>query len=348
MQLPLSKSVTTKFSKEDLLLRLAKQLALQGQNGTLLKPEQPVHAGYSPGSRILRAGADARKKKLGSVHSPNESAHSSRQLVLSVDDEPAIIEWVAATLSDHGFNVIGATSVDSAITQIQRNLDLRLVITDLEMGEECGLGVLKYLHQNLRFSHVMSAVYSGKIDKKYMLSALEHGASDFIAKPIPSEVFIKRVTDIFTRRQLKIILCTPDSISRSLLEKMLKGAGYQVDCADNGAGVVKLLSSTQRHLIITEFLLDDATGLDLLHMTSEQGTPPPFVFLEEPRLKLTVDSIRAVGGHGLIGKPFRSAEILHLIGSLERYVKAASLTVGTSCLALCEIIDEMAFGATHL
>jgi CheY-like chemotaxis protein len=336
------KTATVTGAKDEMLLRLAKQLALQGQNGAFIVPEQPAHTGYSPGSRILRAGADIRKRKFGTPKLPNESTHSSSQLVLSIDDEPTIIEWVAATLTEHGFSVIGATSVDSAITQIQRNLDLRLVITDLDMPEQDGLCVLKYLHQNLRFSHVLSAVYSGKIDKGYMLNALELGASDFIAKPTPSEVFLKRITDIFARRQLKIILCTPDAISRSLIEKMLKGAGYEVSCTDNGAGVVKLLSSTKRHLIVTEFLLNDMTGLDLLQKASEQAVPPPFVFLEEPRLKLTADSIRAVGGHGLISKPFRSVEILQLIGSLERYVKTASIAVGASCVALCETIDEIA------
>ncbi|MEK7774836.1 MAG: response regulator [Candidatus Zixiibacteriota bacterium] len=309
--------------KDDLLLRLAKQLALHGQEGALIATDQSAKQCYSPGSRILRSAADVRQRRGRPPGETDLQNPDPQRLVLVVDDESTIIEWVSATLANQGFRVIGATNAIDAIDQIQRRSQLSLVITDMSMSPKDGLFVLEYLQRNLRFAHIPSIVYSGQYDAHIICHAIKCGAIDFIAKPCPSEVFSDRVCEAMAERTLKILLCSRDTISSSILAKMLNSAGYSVDRVDDGNSALRALSSTRRQLVITEFLLNDMTGLDLLQGASAHSNPPPFVFIEEPSLKLKVDTVKAVGGYGLIFRPFKSNEIVQLVRSLERFIQFA-------------------------
>lgn len=64
---------------------------------------------------------------------PGQHAGGSRIRVLIVDDHPPIREWVRATLTPHGFEVIEARSGDEALALMEQGLHVSAAICDVLM-----------------------------------------------------------------------------------------------------------------------------------------------------------------------------------------------------------------------
>jgi CheY-like chemotaxis protein len=78
-----------------------------------------------------------------------ENSRLDKTRVLVADDEPAILELIAAMLEPHGFEVTTAPSAREALTSILKanaeRTPFQLVITDISMPGMSGFGLLHNL-----------------------------------------------------------------------------------------------------------------------------------------------------------------------------------------------------------
>ncbi len=82
-------------------------------------------------------------------------------VVLSVEDEPLIAEFVQASLEDAGYTVISAANADEAIAILQNRSDIRLIITDIDMpGSMDGLKLAAAVRN--RWPPIKIIITSGK------------------------------------------------------------------------------------------------------------------------------------------------------------------------------------------
>lgn len=73
---------------------------------------------------------------------------------------------------------------------------------------------------------------------------------------------------------MKLILLVEDDAPYSkILSYILENSGYIVECAGNGAEAIKMTGHKQYDLIITDILMPQTSGLDLLtHIRSGSGS----------------------------------------------------------------------------
>lgn len=121
------------------------------------------------------------------------------QTVLVVDDDPFVREFVAGVLGDAGLSSIEASDGREAIAALSP--DLGLILLDLQMPEASGLDVLSVIRA--RASAVPVIVISGTGEVEDAVSALKHGAIDYISKPFGAEELIARVREVLRRRELE-------------------------------------------------------------------------------------------------------------------------------------------------
>ena len=124
--------------------------------------------------------------------------------ILIVDDEKDVREVLAFTLSDAGYMIAEAPDGEAALERCDE-YDPHIVLTDIRMPRLDGLGLLEKIKQRHPEIEVIVATAFG--DMASAVRALHLDASDFITKPIDSNVLMvslerarQRVT---TRRQLK-------------------------------------------------------------------------------------------------------------------------------------------------
>ena len=108
------------------------------------------------------------------------SASNAKRLILIVDDDALLLQFLAEVLGHAGYDTVSATSAAEAIRQIeQREPDLALL--DITMPGMSALELARHLHENtsvpFMFLSATGDIETGK-------QAATYGAVGFVVKPV--------------------------------------------------------------------------------------------------------------------------------------------------------------------
>lgn len=120
------------------------------------------------------------------------------QIVLTIDDDPAMTELLTLLLKTHGFNVRTAnTGEDGVKIACENSPDV--IILDLMMA---GMDGWKVCTQIRSFSAAPILVFSALDSPGIVASALDAGADDYLVKPVPSGVLISHLNTLIRRSEM--------------------------------------------------------------------------------------------------------------------------------------------------
>lgn len=112
---------------------------------------------------------------------------AERPRVLLVDDDPDILAELSEGLAALGLpNLTAATPVE-AIDLVQRNEDLQVVVTDLQMPRIDGMELLQKLALLRRKRPLATIIITGHASLDRAVGALRLNAVDFLQKPVLAE-----------------------------------------------------------------------------------------------------------------------------------------------------------------
>ncbi|MGH7927057.1 MAG: response regulator [Candidatus Binatia bacterium] len=77
----------------------------------------------------------------------------------------------------------------------------------------------------------------------------------------------------------KILLAEDNKLTRITLDQFLRGQGYAVDLAEDGAQAVSLLNETAFDLVISDIVLPKVNGWDLLEHVSSTSPDTPVLLM---------------------------------------------------------------------
>ena len=120
---------------------------------------------------------------------------SQAQHVYVVDDEADAREMVGDYLKLHGFAVTLCNGGAELRKALARQLP-DLVILDLNMPEEDGLSIIRYLKDNCPIPVIMLTASASPIDR---VVGLEMGADDYMAKPCELRELLARARSVLRR-----------------------------------------------------------------------------------------------------------------------------------------------------
>jgi two-component system, OmpR family, response regulator len=115
--------------------------------------------------------------------------------IVVVDDEAPAREMVGDYLRLHGFEV---TLCDGG-TSLRQHLDKQtadLIVLDLNMPEEDGLSIVRWIKQRLTVPIIMLTATASPIDR---VVGLELGADDYLAKPCELRELLARIRVVLRR-----------------------------------------------------------------------------------------------------------------------------------------------------
>lgn len=121
------------------------------------------------------------------------------ELVLVVDDDPDILQFVRMNLEMEGFVVAtagtGAAALESSAEQVPE-----LILLDVMMPEMDGLAALEALRSQPLTANVPVVLLTAKALAPDRVAGLNKGADDYITKPFSVRVFMARVRSVLRRR----------------------------------------------------------------------------------------------------------------------------------------------------
>jgi len=118
--------------------------------------------------------------------------------IVVVEDEEDIMELICFNLERENYTVVRAESGEEALREIGKELP-DLVLLDLMLPEIDGLEVCKRLKQDLRTQSVPIVMVTAKGEEPDVVTGLELGADDYIAKPFRPKELVARVRAVLRR-----------------------------------------------------------------------------------------------------------------------------------------------------
>ncbi|MFO1526445.1 MAG: ATP-binding protein [Turneriella sp.] len=142
------------------------------------------------------------KVQLDSMNPATEPLHYREQpqkqpllgmKILVVDDDHLALRVTADFLRDSGFSVTCAGSGAEALNFLEHRESFDLAIIDLMMPNISGFDLCHALRRNEHSADVPILVLSAMLQTKYIMQALESGATDYLLKPFERPELLFRI-----------------------------------------------------------------------------------------------------------------------------------------------------------
>jgi len=234
--------------------------------------------------------------------------------IVLLDDEPANLTLLAATLQRAGFSSVTSLSNPGELPSLLLSSPPDLVITDLHMPECDGYGVLDILAPLINSERLPVLVITGDGSADARHQALKRGAKDFLTKPFDAVELLLRVRNLLESRVLfqdlkkqnRTLLETVHGRTREIestrvemIERLALAAEYRDDQTNEHNRRVGTLSAQLAQQI---GLTPEDAGLlkraAALHDIGKIGIPDALLF--KPGA-LTASEVRVMRTHTSIG-----------------------------------------------
>ena len=127
----------------------------------------------------------------------------AKESILVVDDEEDILELVRFNLAREGYPIICTASGEEAL-KIARKEHPDLIVLDLMLPGIDGLDVTKTLKNDPKTRDIAIVMLTAKGEESDIVTGLELGADDYIAKPFSPRILVARVKAVLRRRVSKV------------------------------------------------------------------------------------------------------------------------------------------------
>ena len=164
--------------------------------------------------------------------------------ILIIEDERALVEPLAYSLSREGYEVMTAYDGQDGLRQAQVKLP-DLIVLDLMLPVRPGLDVCKELRAGTQTRNIPIIMVTAKAEESDELIGFAVGADDYVTKPYRQKVLIERI-----KRQLRHRAARDESPSEAVVECQ----GVTIDRHRHRA----LVGDTELILTPTEFRLLEA------------------------------------------------------------------------------------------
>jgi CheY-like chemotaxis protein len=243
--------------------------------------------------------------------------------ILVADAEEATRRLLGETLNGLGYQTLLAPDVDDAWKVIEQQ-KIDLVISDVFMPE--GAGVQFLLRIKKEKPDIPVIILASRADESTREELSDAGADGILVKPFR----ISKVEEIIAttlmkydraavsvpRSSKRILLVDDDRGLLSFMMEAVKALGYEVEAVGNAEAAVRAFMKKKFDLIISDFILPDSNGVELLKKIKKMKSSTPFVIVTGYPLAYPPAMAKADGVEGYLAKPFRVNQLEQVIASL--------------------------------
>jgi DNA-binding response OmpR family regulator len=201
------------------------------------------------------------------------------EVILVIEDEPGIVDFLKRGLKAHGFEVHsaldGVSGTDYALAEA-----IDLVVLDMMLPGRSGLDVLAELHQAKPTLPVIVLTARSGVDDRVV--GLDSGAADYLTKPFSLNELAARI-----RAQLRVAAQTPATtlnagdVDVDLISRDVRRAGEPVRLSTTEFDLLAYLLRNRGRVLSREQILRAVWGYD-----HDPGTNVVDVYIGYLRRKL--------------------------------------------------------------
>jgi CheY-like chemotaxis protein/putative methionine-R-sulfoxide reductase with GAF domain len=222
------------------------------------------------------------------------------RLILLIEDDAQFAAILRDLAHERNFDCVHAATAADAI-RLAQEYRPHGILLDINLPDRSGLSVLENLKRDPSTRHIPIHVVSLA---DHMRAAYELGAVGYALKPVAREELLSaigRLEDKLQNRVRRLLIVEDNLAQRESLVEMLKADDIEIAMAATVAEALERISETTFDCVVTDLMLPDASGYDLLEKLadgSKYAFPPVIVYTgrnlsreEEQRLRRYSQSI---------------------------------------------------------
>jgi DNA-binding response OmpR family regulator len=237
--------------------------------------------------------------------------------VLVIENDPVTVHDICNIMVKNRFDTILATTVEEAISNLDSQAEIGLIIADVGLVEKEGIDFVKYVNTNSKFSGLPILMCGFSTEKETILKTVKMGAKDYIVKPITPAVLMRKINKILGKDQGAILLVDDEKLILDLLTRILDLEGYETVCAQSGPDALNLMKSGHIGLVITDINMPVMDGFELMAAIKEKYPGTPVLLITGYSKRYRPEDVTASAADGFITKPFRNLEIIRKIKNFD-------------------------------
>jgi len=189
----------------------------------------------------------------------------ARTKIFIVEDEEDIIELLRHNLTREHFEVSAATDGEKALKAIAREMP-SLILLDLMLPGVDGLEVCRILKKDAKTADIPIIMLTAKGEESDIITGLELGADDYIAKPFGMKVLVARIRAVLRRKNTPsadknaVIRIHDIMINPGRHEVLIKGRPVEMTFSE--LRILYLLAGRPGWVMTREQIVDAVRGED--------------------------------------------------------------------------------------
>lgn len=183
-----------------------------------------------------------------------------RSIILTIDDDRAMIEIVQSYLQPEGYVVYGVTDSRLALDEARRVKPV-LIILDILMSHRSGWDVLASLKSSPDLHHIPVLICTIVEDRKL---GIQLGASAYLPKPIDRDMLHTTVRRLVAGEARILVVDDDPNVRESLSAYLGDLYKYQVLLAEDGQQALLAMQQTVPDLIILDLMMPHKDGFAVL------------------------------------------------------------------------------------
>jgi len=124
--------------------------------------------------------------------------HNKSHIILLVDDEQDILEFLSYTLQKEGYKVFTATNGEEAVKKVQE-ISPSLILMDVMMPQMDGIEACQIIRKDLNINQPIIAFLTARAEDYAQIAGFSAGADDYISKPIRPRLLISKIQSLLRR-----------------------------------------------------------------------------------------------------------------------------------------------------
>jgi len=223
-------------------------------------PQKLIDAHAQPAPPSLKRPEPVVQKPVPSMPLPPPPAPGGQVQILSIDDDPDVIEILRQYLIPEGYSIVGALSGDEGIAMAM-SMKPALITLDIMMPKKDGWQVLRELKANPQTKDIPVIIHS-IVDNKPLAMSL--GAVDVMTKPTDPKRLLSLVQKFYHSGD-SFILLVDDNLDFALACKdLLKQDGFNVKIATRGEEAIKILNDSLPSMILLDLVMPGMDGFKVV------------------------------------------------------------------------------------